>query len=71
MYILMCMDRTIYRKEDGFMFFPNHQGLYDVLAIVDACPDHPFSVVAKQEVKNIQFFKAGICLHESVYNRPR
>ena len=44
-------------KEDGFMFFPNHQGLYDVLAIVDACPDHPFSVVAKQEVKNIQFLK--------------
>ena len=29
-------------KEDGFMFFPNHQGLYDVLAIVDACPDIHF-----------------------------
>ena len=36
-------------KEGGFMFFPNHQGLYDVLAIVDACP-RPFSVVAKKEV---------------------
>ena len=23
-------------KQDGFMFFPNHQGLYDVLAIVEA-----------------------------------
>ena len=44
-------------KEDGFMFFPNHQGLYDVLAIVDACPEHPFSVVAKQEVRNVQFLK--------------
>lgn len=44
-------------KEDGFMFFPNHQGMYDVLAIVAACPDHPFSVVAKQEVKNVQFLK--------------
>lgn len=44
-------------EKDGFMFFPNHQGLYDVLAIVDACPKHPFSVVAKQEVKNIQFLK--------------
>ena len=22
-------------KENGFMFFPNHQGLYDVLAIID------------------------------------
>lgn len=43
--------------ENGFMFFPNHQGLYDVLAIVDACPEHPFSVVAKQEVRNVQFLK--------------
>ena len=25
-------------NENGFMFYPNHQGLYDVLAIVDACP---------------------------------
>lgn len=43
-------------KENGFMFFPNHQGLYDVLAIVEACPT-PFSVVAKKEVANIQFLK--------------
>lgn len=33
--------------KNGFMFFPNHQGLYDVLAIVEACPI-PFSVVAKK-----------------------
>lgn len=25
-------------KENGFMFFPNHQGMYDVLAIMDVCP---------------------------------
>lgn len=43
-------------KENGFMFFPNHQGLYDVLAIVEACP-RPFSVVAKKEIANIQFLK--------------
>lgn len=43
-------------KENGFMFFPNHQGLYDVLAILDACPQ-PFSVVAKKEVGNIPFLK--------------
>ena len=42
--------------ENGFMFFPNHQGLYDVLAILDVCPK-PFSVVAKKEVANIQFLK--------------
>ncbi|MCI6463974.1 MAG: 1-acyl-sn-glycerol-3-phosphate acyltransferase [Phocaeicola vulgatus] len=43
-------------KESGFMFFPNHQGLYDVLAILEACPK-PFSVVAKKEVKNVPFLK--------------
>ena len=43
-------------KEKGFMFFPNHQGLYDVLAIVDACP-RPFSVVAKKEVANVPLLK--------------
>lgn len=43
----------------GFMFFPNHQGLYDVLAIVEACPI-PFSVVAKKEIKDIQFLKQVI-----------
>lgn len=43
-------------KESGYMFYPNHQGLYDVLAIVDACPV-PFSVVAKKEVANVPFLK--------------
>lgn len=43
-------------KESGFMFFPNHQGLYDVLAILEACPI-PFSVVAKKEVQNVPFLK--------------
>lgn len=46
-------------SESGFMFFPNHQGLYDVLAIVEACPT-PFSVVAKKEIKDIQFLKQVI-----------
>ena len=41
---------------DGFMFFPNHQGLYDVLAIIEASP-RPFSVVAKKETAKIPFLK--------------
>ena len=41
---------------DGFMLFPNHQGLYDVLAIIEACP-RPVSVVAKKEVGKIPFLK--------------
>ena len=42
--------------KDGFMFFPNHQGLYDVLAIIQACP-RPFSVVMEKEVQDIPFLK--------------
>lgn len=43
-------------KENGFIFYPNHQGMYDVLAIVEGCTV-PFSVVAKKEVENVQFLK--------------
>lgn len=43
-------------KENGFIFYPNHQGLYDVLAIMAPCPV-PFSVVAKKEVGNVLFLK--------------
>ena len=43
-------------NENGFMFYPNHQGLYDVLAIMEVCPV-PFSVVAKKEVGEIPFLK--------------
>ena len=42
--------------EESFVFFPNHQGLFDVLAIIEAC-DQPFSVVAKKEVKDVPFLK--------------
>lgn len=48
-------------EKDGFIFFPNHQGLFDVLVFLESCP-RPFSVVAKKEVKNVillkQVFKA-------------
>ena len=43
-------------KENGFIFFPNHQGLFDVLAIIQVCPI-PFSVVAKKELTNVPFLK--------------
>lgn len=43
-------------EKNGFMFFPNHQGLYDVLAIIEASP-RPFAVVAKKEIANIPFLK--------------
>ena len=43
-------------KENGFMFFPNHQGMYDVLAIIDCCPI-PFSTTYKIELKDVPFIK--------------
>ena len=42
--------------DQSFVFFPNHQGLFDVLAILEAS-DVPFSVVAKKEVKDVPFLK--------------
>ena len=38
-------------RDGSFMFYPNHQGLYDVLAIIDTCP-RLFSVVMKKELKD-------------------
>lgn len=43
-------------KEDGFVFFPNHQGMYDVLAFLESCP-RPFRPVMKKEVCNIILVK--------------
>ena len=49
-------------REENFVFFPNHQGLFDVLSIIEAS-DRPFSVVAKIEVKNL-FPETGLCDYE-------
>ena len=43
-------------EKDGFMYFPNHQGLYDVLALLDSSPFF-FSVVMKKELKDIFMLK--------------
>ena len=42
--------------ENGFMFFPNHQGMYDALAILYGCKN-PLSLVYKIELKDIPFIK--------------
>lgn len=46
-------------KEDGFVMFPNHQGLFDILVFLQTCP-RPFSFVFKQEVKNVILLKQTI-----------
>jgi len=43
-------------KENGFMLFPNHQGLFDVLAFLESCPV-PFAFVIKKEVSKIILLK--------------
>lgn len=42
--------------EGGFILFPNHQGLFDMLALIETCPK-PLSVVVKKEVSNIFLVK--------------
>lgn len=43
-------------EKDGYILYPNHQGLFDVLAIMESNP-YPFSVVMKKEVKDVFFLK--------------
>lgn len=43
-------------KENGFIFFPNHQGLYDVLAFLESSPV-PFAFVIKKEARNVILLK--------------
>lgn len=44
-------------NEDGYMIYPNHQGMYDVLTII-ATNKSPFSVVMKKELQNIPLLKS-------------
>lgn len=48
-------------EEDGFVLFPNHQGLFDMLALIDTC-SHPLSVVIKKEAANIILVKQVLAL---------
>lgn len=46
-------------KENGFVMFPNHQGLYDSLALIEASPK-PFGIVIKKEAYHIILIKQVI-----------
>lgn len=43
-------------EKNGFILYPNHQGLFDVLSLIESC-EKPLSVVMKKEVKDIPFLK--------------
>lgn len=42
--------------KNGYVMFPNHQGLYDVLTMLEVHP-HPFTVVMKKELMQIPLLK--------------
>jgi 1-acyl-sn-glycerol-3-phosphate acyltransferase len=46
-------------EQDGFIMYCNHQGLFDTLVFLQACPK-PFSFLAKIEVANIILLKQVI-----------
>lgn len=52
-------------KENGFMFFPNHQGLFDVLVFLESCPT-PFAFVIKKEASNVILLKQVIAALKSI-----
>lgn len=52
-------------KENGFIFFPNHQGLFDVLVFLESCPV-PFSFVIKKEASNVILLKQVVAALRSI-----
>ena len=43
-------------RENGFMMYANHQGLFDVMAIGATC-DNPLAAVMKKELKDVPLLK--------------
>lgn len=43
-------------EENGYILFPNHQGMYDVLTLIST-HEKPLSVVMKKELENIPMLK--------------
>ena len=56
-------------QKDGFLMCGNHQGMFDILAIVAAF-DRPLAAVLKKELKDIPFLKQIIaCTHSYPMDR--
>ncbi len=53
-------------SENGFILFPNHQGLFDMLAIMEACTK-PLSVVVKKEAANLILVKEVVKALDGFY----
>lgn len=56
-------------KENGFIFYPNHQGIFDGFAMVDAC-SVPFSPVIKKELLDTPIIREiFVCLESLPMDR--
>ena len=51
-------------QENGFMVYGNHQGMFDIMAIVAAFK-RPIAAVLKKELKNIPFLKQVVACTKS------
>ena len=67
---LVCTGVDGIPEQDGFIMFPNHQGLFDVLALFATCP-RPFSVVIKKEAAELVLVKQEMCIRASFYTNPQ
>ena len=56
-------------EEDGYILYPNHQGMFDVLAIIQLM-ERPVSAVLKKELVGIPFIKQVVaCLDALALDR--
>lgn len=56
-------------QDGGFMFYANHQGMFDVLAIAVTC-DRPVGAVLKKELYNIPFIhQVALCTQSYAMDR--
>lgn len=58
---IICTGLENLPKDNGYIMFPNHQGMFDVLAFLQT-HERPFATVIKKEVKNIFLLKQVIRL---------
>ncbi|MEG0215473.1 MAG: lysophospholipid acyltransferase family protein [Hungatella sp.] len=52
-------------EKESFILFPNHQGLFDMLALIDTCP-RPLGAVVKKEVANVILVKQVVNLLDGI-----
>ena len=56
-------------KEDGFLLYGNHQGLFDIVAIAATCPN-PLAAVMKKELKGVPFVEQiRLCTNSFLMDR--